>query len=464
MFARLTPTLMPACLAGIETEYPVTVFDKDGRRVEPRIVSEAMIRLASNLRHALPSSQDKGVHIANGGKIYREAGRDQDYAITEFATAEASDPFELVRQVEAGNMLMADLSRRLREVLPDAGLACVYRHNVCHVTRTSWATHCNVLTTSNSPTLVAQLVPHLVSKIVFAGGGGFTLHEPFSFSLAPRMATFTSVINRHTTHERPLLNTREMSHCSVAARRQHLIGFEILCSHRARVLDIGTTMLITRMIDAGLKPGDDMTLENPIAALHAFCADTTCRAGALRTDDRPAVTAVDIQRHCLEMALNHLHHDFMPPWAGRLCALWSETLDLLQAGAPESIADKLDWGMKHTVFREHVARQGGGWEACRDALLELDIRFGALDGGIFERLDSLGVLDHRVAGIDNIADAITTPPPGTRAQARGGAIMELRRAGRDGTAHWDRVSDTSARRHLDLGDPFQLTPSWEPGT
>lgn len=445
---------MPACLAGIETEYPVTVFDSDGRRIDPRLVSEAMIRLASKIRFALPSSQDKGVHIANGGKIYREAGRDQDYAITEFATAEASDPFELVRQVEAGNMLMADLCRRLREELPDARLACALRHNVCHVTQSSWATHCNVLTTSSTATLATHLVPHLVSKVVFGGGGGFALHEPFAFSLAPRMATFTSVINRHTTHERPLLNTRELSHCSVAARRQHLIGFEILCSHRARVLDIGTTMLIARMIDAGLRPGDEMELENPIAALHAFCADITCKAAATRAKSRTAMSAVQIQRHYLELALSNLDRDFMPPWAGKLCALWSKTLDLLEAGAPDSIADKLDWGMKHVVFRQQTSR---------DALLELDIRFGALDGGIFEQLDALGVLDHRVPGIDDIAAAITTPPRGTRAQLRGEAILELGRAGRTGTAHWDRVCDISGKRHLDLGDPFDLTTSWQPG-
>ena len=455
---------MPACLAGIETEHPVTVLDQRGLRIDPRKVSEAMIRLASTLRHALPSSQDKGVHIANGGKIYREAGRDQDYGITEFATAEASDPFELVRQVEAGNLLVASLCRRLGEILPEARKMAVFRHNVCHVTRTSWATHCNVLTTSSASTLVAQLVPHLVSKVIFAGGGGFALDGPFRFSLAPRMATFTSVINRHTTHERPLLNTREMSHCSVAARRQHLIGFEILCSHRARLLDIGTTMLVTRLIDAGLSPGTEMDLEDPILALHHFCADTTCRTEVRRTGGRTAVTAVHIQRHCLRQVMEHLHSDFMPSWAGRLCALWAETLDLIEAGAPDSIADMLDWGMKHTIFRDHAEKCGGNWESSRDTLLELDLRFGELDGGLFERLDSLGQLNHRVPGIDHISDAITTPPADTRAHPRGNAILELRRAGRQGTAHWDRVTDTSARRHVNLGDPFQLTAAWEAGT
>ena len=455
---------MPACLAGLETEYPVTVLDRSGNRVDPRLVSAAMISLASKMRFCLPSSRDQGVHIANGGKLYREAGRDHDYGITEFATAEASSPFELVCQVEAGNMFVADLCRRLGDELPDVREAHAFRHNVCHITHTSWATHCNVLTTSSSATLVAQLVPHLVSKVVFAGGGGFGLHDPFNFSLAPRMATFTSVINRHTTHERPLLNTRDMSHCTVAARRQHLIGFEILCSHRARLLDVGTTMLVTRMIDAGLRPGDEMELENPIPALHAFCADVNCKTTVPRAQSRGAVSALQIQRHHLALASSHLHRDFMPPWAGRLCAIWSETLDLLEAGAPDTVADTLDWGIKHAVFRGHTSRNGGTWHACRDALLELDIRFGALDGGIFEQLDARGLLDHRVDGIENIPDAITTPPRGTRAQVRGAAILELCSAGRNGTAHWDRVRDTSGGRHLDLGDPFDLTPSWKPGS
>lgn len=451
---------MPACLAGMETEYPVAVFDARQKRIDPRLVCEALIRLAGRTRFSLPSGQDKGVHLANGGKIYREPGRDHEYAITEFATPESSSPYELVRQTEAGNLLMIDLCRRLHEELPDAHVANIFRHNVCPVTGSSWATHGNVLTTSPVHLLAVHLVPHLVSKVIFAGGGGFNVGEPFAFSLAPRMATFTAVVNSQTTHERPLLNTRDLSHCTVKARRQHLIGFEILCSHRARLLDIGTTMLIMRMIDAGLRPGDVLELEDPIADLHAFCADVTCRSVRARTKSGRAMSALEIQRHYLEMALENLHRDFMPSWAGELCAEWKTILDLLEAGAPDTVADKLDWAMKRAAFAGHMRENGGDVESHQDELLEIDLRFGMLDGGVFEKLDAQGLLEHRVDGIDHIADALTTPPPDTRARLRGDAILELNRVGRTGTAYWDKVCDTSGKRVLDLGNPFDLTSSW----
>ncbi|MBX7207413.1 MAG: proteasome accessory factor PafA2 family protein [Verrucomicrobiaceae bacterium] len=464
MFKLSVPSLPAACLAGMETEYPMAVFDHRQKRIEPRLVSEAVIRLAGRTRFSLPSGQDKGVHLANGGKIYREPGRDQDYAITEYATPEASSPFELVRQVEAGNVLMIDLCRRLHEELPDAAQAAVFRHNVCPVSGTSWATHGNVLTITPVRTLAVHLTPHLVTKVIYAGGGGLAKDGPPAFSLAPRMATFTSVANSHTTFERPLLNTRDLSHCTISARRQHLIGFEILCSHRARLLDIGVTMLVMRMIDAGLRPGDEMGLEDPIAALHGFCADVSCKSVRARTTRGSMVTALDIQRHHLEMARANLHREFMPSWAAGLCEEWETMLNLIGAGAPDSVADKVDWAAKHTVFTRHVAQSGRSWEECRDELSEIDIRFGQLDDGIFERLDEDGLLDHHMPGIDHISDALTTPPPDTRALLRGNAVLELNRAGRTGTAFWDKVCDSSARRILDLGDPFKLTAAWAPGT
>ena len=452
-----------ATLGGTETEYPFSAFDERGRRLDPTLASAALMRAAAAGRAHLPSSQDKGAHFANGGKLYQEAGVDHDYGIPEFASAEFDCPFEGTRQVEAGNLLIQEACARLPEHLPEARSSRVFRHNVDHLSRTSWATHLNVLTTSGIPLLAEQLVPHLVSKVIFAGGGGFAFDGPFQFSLGPRMATFSTITSRHTTHERPLLNNRDLSHCSVRARRQHLIGFEILCSHLARVLDLGTTMLVMRMIDAGLTPGAATALEHPIAALHTFCGDLRCSAAVPRANKAGTITAIGIQRHCLELTMAHLDQPWMPAWAPKLCQLWDETLKLLEQGAPDSVADRLDWAIKHAIFAEHIARNGGSWEKCRAALLELDLRFGMLGGGIFEQLNERGLLAHRVPGVDRIELAMSEPPPRTRASVRGAAIKELHEAGLNGTAHWDRVVDLNGNRHLDLGDPFMTDTCWHHG-
>ena len=58
--------------------------------------------------------------------------------------------------------------------------------------------------------------------------------------------------------------------------------------------------------------------------------------------------------------------------------------------------------------------------------MELDTRFGLLEGGLFDELDKLGALDHHVEGVDDIQQAVTQPPVGpTRAYARGRHIHKL---------------------------------------
>jgi hypothetical protein len=56
---------------------------------------------------------------------------------------------------------------------------------------------------------------------------------------------------------------------------------------------------------------------------------------------------------------------------------------------------------------------------------------------------------------------MTQAPSGGRAEARGRAIAELASSGR-GSADWDRVLDDGGHRVLDLSDPFESAPTWEP--
>jgi hypothetical protein len=59
----------------------------------------------------------------------------------------------------------------------------------------------------------------------------------------------------------------------------------------------------------------------------------------------------------------------------------------------------LEWNELDTYFK------------IRQELFEIDTRFGELGGGgIFDRLDAAGALDHRISGVDNIEHAMTKPP------------------------------------------------------
>ena len=95
--------------------------------------------------------------------------------------------------------------------------------------------------------------------------------------------------------------------------------------------------------------------------------------------------------------------------------------------------------------------------ALRDELCEIDMRFGQIvPTGIFDALEPL--LEHRLPGIDQIDEALTTPPQGTRAQPRADMIREL--AGKPGYhADWCGIQDHRGRV-LDLSDPFASSAQW----
>jgi hypothetical protein len=103
--------------------------------------------------------------------------------------------------------------------------------------------------------------------------------------------------------------------------------------------------------------------------------------------------------------------------------------------------------------------------ALRAEMLALDVQFGQLGGeGLFQKLDEAGMLDHHIPEVseDTIAQAVRTPPEGSRATLRG-RIVSQPEAARRYTVNWDHVADMQGRV-LDMSDPFAVEENWSPAT
>jgi hypothetical protein len=99
--------------------------------------------------------------------------------------------------------------------------------------------------------------------------------------------------------------------------------------------------------------------------------------------------------------------------------------------------------------------------AARSALCEIDMRFGLLGAdGIFTTLAARGLLARHVDGVDEPGGALDTPPPGTRAQARGALVRQLTGGGGRYFCTWQGVWDRQERRRVVLEDPFATTWEW----
>ncbi|MCL4180055.1 MAG: proteasome accessory factor PafA2 family protein [Verrucomicrobia bacterium] len=460
-------------LMGVETEYAFTNFRKDGSVADLHETLARIEALAEERLHFLPAKGQRGVFLENGARFYRDFGGHD--AHQEFATPECPNPWDAVRYILAGEEILLGLSTELSRREPTLGQGIYFKHNVDYSGQgTSWGCHESYLTRTSVEELPVDLVPHLVSRLIYTGAGGF---NPFSrnpdFMISPRVAHLSHLCSPGSEYSRPIFHTRDESLSAPGHHRLHVICGESLCSHTAMWLRSGTTALVTALVDGGLRPGSAVALASPVEAMRTYARDPSCRATALLKDGRHW-RALDIQRHYLSLAEAHLEAGFMPPWARQVCQSWRAILERLEQGTPESVAFTLDWAIKYALYQDRCGQRGldlerlaaGGTtrksSALREELFELDLRFGQVgEQGVFTRLDRAGVLAHRFPGVDNIEHAVANPPNFGRALLRGRAVRGLSQRGAHASCDWQGVWDLETNRFLDLSDPFAETERWK---
>jgi proteasome accessory factor A len=498
-------------LLGVETEYAISCVQgqhlADSRRIVERLLDLA--------RDHLTSVQDgcsTGLYLESGARLYIDTGLH-----IEFATPETTNPFDCVRYVEAGNRTIMNLIQMLVDESPLDLETLAFRVNVDYAGAT-WGTHESQLHSADSDRLPADLIPHLVSRLVYSGAGGYEPDSPgLKFTLSPRASFIEHTISPDSTEARAIYHEKDEPLCP-EYDRLHILCGETLCSHLGMLVKFGATSLVVAMAEAGLNPGRAVQLESPIAALRIVAADLTLKR-PLRLKGSGRMTAIQIQRHYLAMAEANLAQPFMPSWAREVCRHWGRALDLLETGAAAGV---LDWPTKLELYAAHAARLGVNWTrlafwnailerlrqvnlwlpedgsfdlesvvgaqapgvvktlesllhrrglqwdelrqvlALRPEFLELEFRFGQLGPrGIFTMLDDAGALDHRVSGIDGFEHAVYNPPATGRASLRGAAIKRVARD-KQGcwSCNWSQLYSRKHARILDLSDPFQKEEIW----
>ncbi len=502
-------------LFGLETEYGFAVFGRAGRRCASTD-ADALVQIAGE-RHPHLFGVEPGLFLANGSRLYADAGH------PELSTPECSDPREVVRYTLAGERILLAAACELKE-RAGADRVQLFRNNVDYASGATWGCHESYLYRSDPARMAPELIPHLASRIVYTGAGGFDNTKiGLLFRLSPRAAHLRREVGACSTHERALYHSKDEPLCAGGYHRLHVIAGESQFSQLGAFLKLGATALVVRLIEQGVCRGDAVALRSPIHALQAFAGDPTCRRRAAGRDGSLR-TAVEIQRHYLQAAEAQLGHRMLPAWAEAVCRAWRQVLDQLEED-PSSLSDRLDWAIKLAVFRRRTARRGVAWEslpawthvlrrlkaaarlgtrvgirdslrarlreplgpvidaveklerhmgqhglswerlddflALRAELLEADVRFGELGArGLFEVLDAGGALAHRVDGIGDVPSAVTDPPAGGRAAARGAWIRRLQPERQHYRCRWDAIFDDRVPRTLAMGDPFGTSPVW----
>jgi proteasome accessory factor A len=342
-------------LFGIETEYAFTHFAPRSTTLSREAGVMRLLELARERLRCLDDGRASGVFLSNGSRLYLDAGHHP-----ELSTPECLDPWELVRYVLAGERILADLAREVEKEHPDSRVS-VYRSNVDYLTRQTWGCHESYLHRAAPGVLVEEIIPHLVSRLIYTGAGGFDARSPgAAFALSPRAFHLVKKVSRESTRDRGIYHTKEEPLCGGGYRRLHILCGESQCSQLGTFLKVGATALVVRLAELGLCRGREVTLQAPLAAMRGFSADPTCtRKEPLKNGEQRS--ALEIQRHYLQTAEAHLSRAFMPPWAGEVCAEWRRMLERLEDGA-EGVSTLLDWGIKLSLYREHARKRGFSWD------------------------------------------------------------------------------------------------------
>jgi len=503
-------------LFGIETEYALSCTNRLYLGAEPADYVRTFMRYAAAWPHLYGGA---GLFFGNGSRLYIDTGYHP-----EMCTPECADPWEVVRYILAGERMLVTIARRCAGDHSSFGSVSLFKSNVDYSgSGSTWGCHESYMYRGNILTLHEEIIPHLVSRIVYTGAGGFDSHSPgIAFTVSPRVHHLTEHVSGDSTGSRPIFHTRDEPLMREGYRRVHLICGESLSSQTAMWLKVATTALVVAMAEAGIRLGNGVELFDPLGAMTAFACDAECQATALLKNGK-SLSAIQIQRHYLNRAEAHMHDSFMPPWAEEACRHWRRVLDQLET-EPQAMAGTLDWLIKRAVYAEFARSRGIDWKLLpawnyvlkwlqrglmaandgltlsadsildrqsptgklargleryleekglkwedlekvlrlRQQLFEIDTKFSQLgEQGIFTNLEGRGVLSHHFEGIGEIDRAMKDPPAKGRARLRGKLIQQLTVDVNRYSCDWHAIWDRDSQRLIDLSDPFATDEDWK---
>jgi hypothetical protein len=405
-----------------------------------------------------------------GARIY------EDHCHCELSTQECLSARDLVACVKAGDAVI-DRARRAASRTLGQGDSVVVLANNTDGQGNSYAGHLNVLMSRAAfdwlfdrrpQVLYRSLVPFLVSSPVITGAGKVGAENGADgalFQISQR-ADFieTAAVHGGTTSYRPLINSRDEP---LADRqrygRLHLIVFDTNRMEWALWLKAGMTQLIVAMVedavmeDAALLP--DLTLTDPVAALHTVSRDLSLRE-PLALEDGRDISAVEMQAILAEAAGAYVDSgaaEGVVPEADAIVEAWLDTLALLERADLNALSDRLDWVAKLSC----IAAAGLPLDDPRARVA--DLRYADIDPerGLYDKVCRRTGRARSVTTADALARMETGAPTNTRAYIRSELLRRF--AHEVISVDWQRVTVRDAdgswwfnRKDVELGDPTGL--------
>jgi proteasome accessory factor PafA2 len=390
--------------------------------------------------------------LTNGARYY------VDHAHPEFSTPECADPLQVVLYDKAGERILARSMEAASRLLPQGQGIVVYKNNSDRKGN-SYGTHENYLMDRQVPfaRIVQHVMPHFVTRQIYTGAGkvgteaASTGGVDVDFQLTQRADFFEEEVGLETTLKRPIVNTRDEPHADAQKyRRLHVIVGDANLSEITNFLKIGVTALVLCMIEDDWFGDRDFTLEAPVAALRKVSYDLALDL-PLTLASGSTMTALEIQWEFFDLARKYAEDrglEAIGPSGDEVLRRWEGVLTGLETD-PMSLADQLDWVAKYRLINGYRERHGLNWADPKLAAMDLQYHDLRPERSLAERVGLQRLLDE-----NDVLNAVTEPPPDTRAYFRGKCLQKW--ASSVAAANWDSLV-------FDLGgDPLRRVAMMEP--
>ena len=414
--------------------------------------------------------------LTNGARYY------VDHAHPELSTPECSDARQCALYDRAGEEILIRSMAAANRLLPDGEEIIVHKNNSDGKGH-SYGCHENYLMDRDVPfgRIVTHILPFFVTRQIFCGAGQVGVERKWAehpdalrrdasdaelygeafarrpFQISQRADFFEEEVGLETTLKRPIVNTRDETHADIwKYRRFHVIVGDANMSELQTYLKVGATSLVLAMIDDDCMPEPPLTPAAGVAALRQVSRDPTLRSLIELADGR-RMRALDIQWEYLGLARKYALSHGLEAVGGDdigndVLDRWEAVLDALET-VPMSLASQLDWVAKLRLCEGFLARHGLEWGDPR--LAALDLQYHDLRP---ERTLARRIGLERITTDAEIAAAVGSPPPTTRAWFRGRCLERFGDA--IVAANWDSlVFDLGpvALRRVPMSEPLRGT-------
>jgi len=366
-----------------------------------------------------PKALDVPGPIPNGGLIYFDSGH------IEYCTPECQEITRVVGYDKAGETLVLPLAQQIFKHV--VALKCTEEIEKNPQIETTFGAHENYTTTVPYERW-AEFIPFFIVRQLISGAG--YVSPQGEWELSQRAHCIVTPISGETLTNRAIINIRDEPLSTIRGlKRFHYIGGEGTMLETALFLKIGLTRAVLDLAEDEILPQVIYRIDKVIEDLH-----NVSKKGVhtpLESVSRKVTALELLQRYCQAIKINYRGRD---EETDTLIVLAEDTLEKL-GGNQQGLERRLDWAAKKAFIElrteDMLADAYALDHAFNDCNPETGMYAWMRRHNFFER-----VLSNKLLG-----ECLNSPPPNTRAHARGKIAKLLKGTERKLQHHcWDELN------------------------